>query len=114
MSDRPHHQAHHECTSSPDESVHAAEHANVNKTVIRVDASALSIIALMLSVAAIVIVIAQSISIPQITDAKIHAAVASTEAQANEAKVNARVAGKDVDKICAALKAAKVADIGCN
>lgn len=74
---------------------------------IKVDANAISIIALLVSIAAIVIVLVQSIKDPQIVDAKIAAAaaeirggvqqqVAEASAVANTGRTNSRMA---LDKI---------------
>lgn len=81
---------------------------------IRVDANALSIIALMLAVAACAIVISQSYSSPQIMDAKIQAGsaevrasvqqqVAQAQAVAHTAETHARVALDKVEDFRAKL-----------
>jgi len=50
----------------------------------------------------------------QVIDAKIAAAVSKSEAEANEAKVNSRVAIKEVETLCASLKAAHVRNVDCH
>jgi len=46
--------------------------------------------------------------------AQIAAAVSKAEAEANEAKVNARVAVKEVETLCAELKADGIKNIDCH
>lgn len=50
----------------------------------------------------------------QSIDARIQAGVARAEAEANEAKVTARVAMKEVGTLCASLKASRVANADCH
>lgn len=89
----------------PDESIQASEtgHVQSTKLSVKVDANALSIIALMLSVAAIVIVIAQAVMQPQVIDAKIEAGAAKAEATAHSAETHARVALDKVEDFRAKL-----------
>jgi hypothetical protein len=105
---------HDERKDCPDERMIPAAGASANRISIRVDASALSIIALMLSVAAIVIVIAQTFTQPQVVDAKIAAGsaqaqsaiasrVAQAESTAHTAETHARVALDKVEDFRAKL-----------
>ena len=94
----------------PDESLVAHPGANVNKTIIRVDANGLAIIALILAAIAFVVSISQAFYV----EAKISAGIAHAEAEANEAKVTARVADDSVKSICAALKAADIKNVDCH
>jgi len=50
----------------------------------------------------------------QVIDSKIKAAIADASAQANEAKVKARVAEDDVKSICAALRASNFKNVDCH
>lgn len=72
-----------------------------NRISIRVDASALSMIALMLSVAAIVIVL----MLPLIVDAKIQAGTAQAEATAREARTTAKMTEDKLVELRDALNA---------
>lgn len=101
---------------SPDEAITAHPGASVNRIVIRLDANALSIIALMLSVAAIVIVISQAITQPQTVDAKIETGaakisesmserLADVKATAQAGKEHARIALDEVQRANAQLEA---------
>ncbi len=93
-------------TRSPDAlDVHGEQDSNiaVNRTDIKVDANALAIVALVFSVGALVALYMLSSAQErlatrdqQVVDAKILAGSAKTEAIANAAQVNARVA---VDKV---------------
>lgn len=91
--------------ASPDEPITAHPGSSVNKILIRVDANALSIVALIIAAAATVIVLVGAIKDPQIVDAKIAAGVARTEAKANAAEVNARYAVAEIENLRTQLAA---------
>lgn len=82
---------HDERKDCPDQSQTPAAGASANRIDIKIDANALSIIALMLAVAAIVIVISQAITGPRIVDARIQAGAAAADATAREARTTAKM-----------------------
>lgn len=87
---------------SPDESVHVAEHANVNVTRFTERASlTLSVVALALAGLAVGVLI----TMPALIDAKVQAGIAKAEATSHAADTNARVAVDKVEEIRVQLAA---------
>jgi len=95
-----------EAVQGTDNSVNGSEsaHVNINRIVVKVDANALAIIALLVAVVAIVMVFSQS----QIVDAKVIAGAAKAEATAQAANTNARVAVDEIERIRTALAAQSI------
>jgi len=89
-----------------DDSVSGSEsaHVNINRIVVKVDANALAIIALLVAVVAIVLVFTQQ----QIVNAKIVAGAAKAEATAQAANTNARVAVDEIERMRTALAAQRI------
>jgi hypothetical protein len=101
MSEVPVH-AHAQSRDSHEEiTAHPSATVNSNKTVIRFDASALAIVALIIAVGALVAVLMQ----PSSTEAKIRAGTAQAEATAREARTTAKVTEDKLYELRDALNA---------
>jgi hypothetical protein len=99
---------------SPDEPITAHQDAIQQVNKFNFAQTALSTVAIIFACLALGAIVMHAILYPQIVDAKIAAAVSKAEAEANEAKVTARVAMKEVATLCASLKAAKVSNADCH
>lgn len=94
--------------------VYGEQGANTNVNHFSIRDQAVAFVALVIASGCLGAFIVYSQQQSGLTDAKIKAAIAEPNAQANEAKVNARVALKEVDTLCASLRAAKVPNVECH
>lgn len=74
----------------------------------------LAIIAMVLAALCLGLFLMQTFLMPQIIDAKVAAGVAKAAAEADAARVNSRLALKEVETLCASLKAAAVKNVDCH
>lgn len=88
-----------------DQSVRGSESAHVNVNTVSIPDRTLAIVAIIFASLALGAVVMQSINSPQILDAKIQAGIAKSEAEAAAARVNARVALDEVERMRTQLAA---------